>query len=98
MWRRDLVDEAQVVAVQDRAVHSLVEALEKLLHHRVELLANVAPSPDREARQLRAEPDPAVRSRRSYEALGSQRGCEPVDGRPGQVHALRELRKAEPIR
>jgi hypothetical protein len=77
-------------------LEAFAEPFVKLLHERLDRAPELSP-PGCQPRELRPDADPSGRRHAGQQALGGQRGHDPVHGGPGQAHSLGKLRQAQPL-
>lgn len=94
---RDAVDHPDMRAVQHRAVHGLADLVEDAAHVRLDGGPQVGLAGGGEPGELGPDADPSGRGGGGDQAVGRQRGNDPVDGGPGKPDLVRELGQAESL-
>lgn len=92
----NLVDEAHVIAVEDRAVDGLLEVVEEALHIGAEFPPELTPARG-EPTDLGTEQNASVGGSGSQQPLRSQRADDSMRARAREADTLGELREAEPL-
>lgn len=96
--RFDVIDEHHPIAHEDREIDRLVDLTRKALEEGARSAAEVLMLPGRQPDELRAEQIPPVLPGGCRQALGLERGHDPMYGRLWQLDLRSEFGQAEPAR